>query len=135
MRPVNPRQPSRLTLVIVPVVVVIAVVILVIALNIAAAVAQGIDETSSTLVSNPDDPFVGANEVEGAAPSINKVIVVSDLESVEAASVETDATQVGVEDPVAALPATGLRASVSFSAVAMVAAGAVALVLRNRGVS
>lgn len=94
MSSVDHRHSRRVSIIIVPVVVVTAVALVMIILTVASAYAQDSDITSTSLESL-DDLEDAEVESDGYAPSINKLIVVSD-----GAPIETSTSS---------LPASGFR--------------------------
>jgi hypothetical protein len=111
-------------------VVITAVVIVVVILRVAAAIAQNVDESSTTI---GETDAVDLDDVpEDSAPSINKVIVVSTGDASTTASIPdlptaSESTDSATVAP-AALPATGQSGSALAVGAVAVATGTLARV-------
>jgi hypothetical protein len=124
------RYPTRSAIIVVPIVVITAVVIVVVILRVAAAIAQNVDESSTTI---GETDAVDLDDVpEDSAPSINKVIVVSTGDASTTASIPdlptaSESTNSATVAP-AALPATGQSGSALAVGAVAVATGTLARV-------
>ena len=128
MRSTTSRYPHRSAIIVVPIVVITAVIIVVVILRVAAAIAQNVDESSTTL--GNAEPSDLDDVPEGSAPSINKVIVVSNGDMTAQASIPDVPTGAESTAPAtvvpAALPATGRSSSVLAVGAVAVATGTLA---------
>lgn len=125
MRSTTSRYPHRSAIIVVPIVVITAVVIVVVILRVAAAIAQNVDESSTTL--GDAEPADLDDVLEGSAPSINKVIVVTNGDTPSQAAITDGPTDTEPTVPAtvlpAALPATGQSSSVLAVGAVAVATG------------